>query len=1209
MTRANEPFQTEAYEPDSELDAGLAAAFRAVPRRSGEPRSISSRISAATGMPPVHLRDPDEDWVTPVNLPASGAMPAPTEVPERYQLLGEIARGGMGTILKGRDIDLGRDIAVKVLLEEHAGKPELLHRFVEEAQISGQLQHPGIVPVYELGQLADQRPFFTMKLVKGQTLAALLESRSGPADELTRWVGIFSQVCQTLAYAHARRVIHRDLKPSNVMVGAFGEVQVMDWGLAKVLAEGGIADEKKTRIREDLSVIRTSRSEGSEVEGSTGSNTVAGSVLGTPAYMAPEQARGDVDLVDERTDVFGLGAVLCEILTGHPPFAGKKAEAQRRAETAQLGSAYERLDASAADPELIGLAKRCLAAEPWDRPRDAGQVAEAVTEYQHSVAERLHQAELAHAAEAARAEEARVTAVEAQAKARAERKSRHLTLALGACVLLAGLVGAAGWRWVELDRMGRVAAREARVHSALQEALRLRGVAQGADEGNLTPWAEAVAAAKNAEALLEPSVNLALQAQARELLAHVTAEEIQAEEAVRATERDRVLLDRLFDIRSSRAELSDFRTPVNTDYASRMTDKAYAKAFREAGLDLEVLTPKDAGERLRSRPAAVDLAAAIDDWAFLRSLLKDVAGAKLLTDLAQAADPDPWRRELRKAIALPNGASQLEALMTLANRPGLETLGPVSIDLLGQALLRAGDKQLAEVVLRKAQQRHPGDVWVNFDLAQLLEQQGKRQDAIRYYMAARAIRPETAHKLAHLLRDAGELDEAVVIFKQLSRLRPKEVRHVMCLARILNQAGRRAEASALLDTRVADLLQKDELLRNDAGHQLQLGTALRMQGKLDEAIIALKESVRIKPDGSAAYTELGQALAAHEDPNAAIAAFRKSIELKPTPPQSAYASLGTLLTREGRIDEALAVRRQHIQLVPNGTNPQNGLGWILCDYKHDYKGAEAIFRKCIELAPEGGTFYCNLGEALVHQGRLEEGIAAMREGVRLSPDRAGFHLNLGGALLKRGLFAEALESFKRGHELGSRQPNWDMPSAEMIRETELMIVLAPNFQSLVEGKTQPADAAQRFALATMCANRQLFGAAVRFFSEGLAADPARGGDLKEEHRSEAARWACLAGTGKALDNPPPDDAIRAKLRQQARTWMAMDLAAFTKLLEGTDVKGPRLVRTKLESLKFHPHLAGLRDAEALKILPAEEQEACRKLWADVDGLLKEAAKK
>ena len=187
-------------------------------------------------MPPSTSREtdpgPDATVVTEGEVPIDGSA-------GRYQILGEIARGGMGAVLKGRDPDLGRDLAIKILLDRHRGRADLIERFVEEAQICGQLQHPGVVPVYELGRLLDRRPFFAMKLVKGQTLAALLARRSSPADELPRFLAIFEAVCQTVAYAHARGVIHRDLKPSNVMVGSFGEVQVMDWGLAKVLPRDG----------------------------------------------------------------------------------------------------------------------------------------------------------------------------------------------------------------------------------------------------------------------------------------------------------------------------------------------------------------------------------------------------------------------------------------------------------------------------------------------------------------------------------------------------------------------------------------------------------------------------------------------------------------------------------------------------------------------------------------------------------------------------------------------------------------------------------------------------------------------------------------------------------------------------------------------------------------------------------------------------------
>ena len=166
---------------------------------------LTSLVDSIGDVPRVVLRDtdPGED-PSPVVMPASAEMPAHADHAARYQLFGEIAHGGMGAVLRGRDTDLGRDLAVKVLLEAHKNKPDLIRRFVEEAQIGGQLQHPGVVPIYDIGAFADHRPFFTMKLVKGQTLAYLLEGRKSSADGLPRFLSIFEQVCQTMAYAHAR---------------------------------------------------------------------------------------------------------------------------------------------------------------------------------------------------------------------------------------------------------------------------------------------------------------------------------------------------------------------------------------------------------------------------------------------------------------------------------------------------------------------------------------------------------------------------------------------------------------------------------------------------------------------------------------------------------------------------------------------------------------------------------------------------------------------------------------------------------------------------------------------------------------------------------------------------------------------------------------------------------------------------------------------
>ena len=233
----------------------------------------------------------------------------------RYVLGEEIAHGGMGAVHRATDTAIGREVAVKVLLDKYAPTSGTARRFHDEARITGQLQHPNIPAVHDLGTLPDGRPFLVMKLIKGATLDRLLEARPEPSADRGRFLAVFEAVCQAVAYAHAHQVVHRDLKPANVMVGAFGEVQVMDWGLAKVIdptrpeaARPPDPDETwATRIVPTRDVD---------------SATEAGSVLGTPAFMPPEQAAGAVDLIGPRTDVFGLGALLCVILTGRPPVPG-----------------------------------------------------------------------------------------------------------------------------------------------------------------------------------------------------------------------------------------------------------------------------------------------------------------------------------------------------------------------------------------------------------------------------------------------------------------------------------------------------------------------------------------------------------------------------------------------------------------------------------------------------------------------------------------------------------------------------------------------------------------------------------------------------------------------------------------------------------------------------------------------------------------------
>jgi hypothetical protein len=282
-----------------------------------------------------------------------------------------------------------------------------------------------------------------MKLVEGHDLAKLLEQRVAPSQELPRFLTIFEQICQTLAYAHAQGVIHRDLKPHNVRVGAFGEVHLMDWGFAKELHQAQCNDRPSLSAAESTAVVRI------EDTVAEGFGTQAGQVFGSLPYMPPEQARGEVEQVDERSDVFGLGAILCEILTGRPPFTGRDGkDLFAKARKCDHAEAMARLDGCGADSKLLRLAKACLAAERGDRPRNAGTVAKEVKAYLAGVQERLRAAERERAAEQARAEEAKKTAAAEQARAEearkaaaAERWARRRTVWAAVAVLLVLVVG------------------------------------------------------------------------------------------------------------------------------------------------------------------------------------------------------------------------------------------------------------------------------------------------------------------------------------------------------------------------------------------------------------------------------------------------------------------------------------------------------------------------------------------------------------------------------------------------------------------------------------------------------------------------------------------------------------------------------------------------------------------------------------------------
>ncbi len=274
----------------------------------------------------------------------------------RLENAGLLGRGGMGWVHRVFDHSIGRHAALKLLDDETAARPEAAHAFLVEAQIAGQLEHPNIVPVYDLQLGDDGTPrFFTMRLVEGATLGSLVDpvrAEQRPESELWELLGVFLKVCDAVSFAHSRGVVHRDLKPDNVMVGAFGQVYVLDWGIARVLERA----EVRVAEAEDASSI-----------------DAPGNPVGTYVYMSPEQAWGRTADIDARTDVFALGAMLYHLLTGRPPYRGSSTRDVIEAARAARVRPPQELVASL-PPALCDIAMKAMSAAPADRYPDVASL-------------------------------------------------------------------------------------------------------------------------------------------------------------------------------------------------------------------------------------------------------------------------------------------------------------------------------------------------------------------------------------------------------------------------------------------------------------------------------------------------------------------------------------------------------------------------------------------------------------------------------------------------------------------------------------------------------------------------------------------------------------------------------------------------------------------------------------------------------------------
>ncbi|HEY7424042.1 MAG TPA: protein kinase [Gemmataceae bacterium] len=386
MAEADHPLEERLADLLADYDDGLARGTAPDVPVGDVPPELGARLQEDAEFVRLLDRLRPRTGDVPVSPPGS-ASDTPGSEPDsegRYELLRLHACGGIGRVWRARDADLNREVALKELLPERAADPAMAARFLREARITGRLQHPGIVPVYEMSPGSNgEPPFYTMRLIRGQTLTEAAHAYHWQraaghgirADRLglIQLLNAFVNVCQTVAYAHTQGIVHRDLKGQNVVLGDFGEVAVLDWGFAKLLA-----DEASGRRPPSVS----SQPEANAADAPS-DHTQAGQFPGTPAYMAPEQAEGRPDLIDARTDVFGLGAILYEILTGQPPFVGTDTTDVLR--KARAGEVLPPRTLSASAPAaLAAVCVKAMARRPADRYPSAADLAR---EVQHWLAD------------------------------------------------------------------------------------------------------------------------------------------------------------------------------------------------------------------------------------------------------------------------------------------------------------------------------------------------------------------------------------------------------------------------------------------------------------------------------------------------------------------------------------------------------------------------------------------------------------------------------------------------------------------------------------------------------------------------------------------------------------------------------------------------------------------------------------------------------
>jgi len=1137
---------------------------------------------------------------------ASGMVLGPYQLQE---LLGE---GGFGMVYRAEQRQpVRRQVALKVLRPGMDGR-QVIARFEAERQALALMNHPHIARVLDAGEASPAypggppRPYFVMELVEGVPLTDFCDrERLTPRERL----GLFTSVCQAVQHAHQKGIIHRDLKPSNVLVSrqdGVPVVKVIDFGIAKAL-EQRLTD--KTLV------------------------TGAAQVIGTPLYMSPEQAEpGAVD-IDTRSDIYALGVMLYELLTGTTPFDRERLGAASFDELRRI-IREEEPPRPSTRISTLGPKAVTLSEQRRTDPRQLGQLLRGELDWVVMKCLEKDRSRRYETADALARDVARYLAdepVEACPPSvgyrlgKLLRKHRRPLVTAAAFLVLLAVAGVlAGWQVVrearaERDQAVERAKRDGAVRDALDRARALREEAR--KEKDAGKWARAREQAQRALTVVESGpADEALAAQVRQVQG----------------ELDEELKDRRLVADLDAARLAGVQSlAAQNRFAFERAIPRYRDAFRAYGLPMGERDPAAAAAQLHLRPPEVRQAvsAALDDWlvwATNPALGVHEPHLDWLRALAAAELDEGEMKELRAAEQEPDSKRRRAALERLAAAADVRRLPPHALFNLARRLQVAEALQSAVELLRRARGQYPADFWLNEHLGQLLgETQPQRwPEAVRYLTAGVALRPDSvgaqlnlgvafanggqweeaiacyhraleidpqfadAHNnLGRVLMDKGRLDEAIACYLRALECEPK-------LAEAHTNLGMARKRQGRLDEAIACYLRALECNPKLALAHNNLGVARIEQGRLDEAIACYQRAVEFDPGHAGAHTNLGAALKAKGRLDEAIACYHRAIELDP---RYAWAHnyLGSALKAKGRLDEAIACYRRAVELDPQYVDAHFNLGLALGS-KGQLDEAIACYRQTIQLDPRFVLAHYNLGNALMTKGQVDEAIACYRRALELDPQYAEAHCNLGNALLAKGDFRAALASTRTGHALGTRRKNWPYSSAEWVKLYERCVQLDDLLTATRQSKAQPAGPAECLELADFCRQRkQLPATAVRFYTEAFTAEPKLAADLQAAHRYRAAQSAALAGCGQGQDAAGLDAAERARLRRQALDWLRADLTLCTTELKTASPQTRQAVAARMQQWQSEPSLAGVRDAPGLAGLPAEERSLWQAFWADV----------